>query len=55
MPANSADEAFARNLLLTRMVTPEQVDAARDEQYVLAQKGRVMSLADVLIYQGMIT
>ena len=55
MATNSSDDNFARNLLLSRVVTPEQVDAAKDEQRTLEQSGEHVSLADMLIRQGMIT
>ncbi len=55
MATSSSDDNFARNLLLSRVVTPEQVDAAKVEQRALAQAGELVSLADVLIRQGMIT
>src|SRR5689334_784068 len=55
MASNPADDAFARNLLLTRVVTPEQVDEARAAQRRLAQEGSVLSLGEALVKLGLIT
>jgi serine/threonine protein kinase len=50
-----SDDVFARNLLATRIVKTEQIEAARREQAVLEQSGTRLKLADVLLRQGVIT
>jgi len=50
-----SDEAFAKHLIQTRLVTTLQVDTARQEQAELAKQGVAASLADLLIKQGVIT
>ena len=50
-----SDDVFARNLLATRVVKTEQIEAARREQAVLEQSGTRLKLADVLLRQGVIT
>ena len=51
----STDEAFARYLNQLGGATPEQLEAARKAQAESAQKCISLSLADVLIQQGIIT
>jgi serine/threonine-protein kinase len=50
-----SDEAFAKHLIQTRLVTTLQVDTARQEQAELAKQGVAASLADLLVKHGVIT
>src|SRR5262245_8305191 len=50
-----ADDKIEERLLQSRMVSAEQLHAAREEQGRLARLGEQLSLAEMLVRQGVIT
>src|SRR5213075_2474544 len=50
-----ADEEVELTLLKSRMVSAEQIQAAKDEQARLARMGEQLSLSETLVRQGVLT
>ncbi|MGD0094383.1 MAG: protein kinase, partial [Planctomycetota bacterium] len=55
MPGSVSDEAFARGVQQMGVVSYEQLEAAKAAQAQSAAKGVLVSLADMLVQQGVIT